>query len=226
MVDVGAGGALGVGRATARGAEGEGAAGVSDGFGERRLVGVSSSSGVGFFFALVFPSSFAGEIFFLADVFFFVDFGFGLGDFSGFDSSAFASGVSLGFAFAEALFFFLCGEASIFAFGVGLDEPSASGVSLGFAFVEGLFSFCGVPSVFAFGVGLGDSSDFASDVSLDFAFVEALFFFCGEPSAFAVGVGEVFFLAAFFFGDSSGDGDSVASALRISTGFCFTSSLC
>ncbi len=150
VVDVGAGGALGVGTDNARGADPEDSAdGVSEGFGELRFfgAGVSSSSGVGFFFALPFAFSFA------ADVFFFADFdGEALGDFFGFGVASDSSGVSVGFAFTADFFFF--GE------GLG-DSPSfLSGVSEGFAFGLGVgevFFF----ALFFFGVGdsRGDGDD-------------------------------------------------------------------
>lgn len=153
VVDLGAGGALGVGTATARGADPAGRAeGVSEGFGKCFVTsGVSFSSGVGFF--AFFP---LGVSFFLLAVFFFAAFAFavGLGDFFGFVSSAVTSGVSLGFAFAEEVFF-LCGDASPFGLGLGDSSDVSSGVFDGFGFgVGNVFFF----ALFFFGVGdlLGD----------------------------------------------------------------------
>lgn len=86
------------------------AIGVSEGCGERCFfgVGVSSGSGVGFFFVFGFAPFFDfGVGSFLAAVFFFADFGFalGVGDSFGVSKLFSTSGVSLGFGLGEALFF-------------------------------------------------------------------------------------------------------------------------
>ncbi len=138
--------------------------------GDRRFVaaGVSSGSGVCFFFALDFAVFFDLELdSFLLFVFFFADFGFalGLGDSLVVDFSSDASGVSLGFGFGETLFFVLrWGDASPFGRGVGdslgFGEAIGFGVSVVFAlgFGEAPFSCVGVAFFFGFGVGLGDLS--------------------------------------------------------------------
>jgi hypothetical protein len=111
MVDVGAGGAVGVatGMAPGNGAVGR-TIGVSEGFGEGCFLGVglSSGSGVAFFFVFDFVPFFDfGVGSFLAVVFFFVDFGFapGVDDSFGADELFSTSGVSLGFDFGDAPFF-------------------------------------------------------------------------------------------------------------------------
>ena len=141
------------------------ATGVSEGFGEACFfgVGVSSGSGVGFFFAFDFTPFFDFEVgSFLAVVFFFADFGFalGLGDSFGVGELFSTSGVSLGFGFGEVLlFFFVEDDAAPFACGVG--DSVGLGEAVGF----------GVSVAFAFGLGEGDLSVFAFDFAVfDFGF--------------------------------------------------------
>jgi|GEM_PF-6979241 len=143
------------------------ATGVSEGFGEACFfgVGVSSGSGVGFFFAFDFTPFFDfGVGSFLAAVFFFADFGFalGLGDSFGVGELFSTCGVSLGFGFGEVLFFaFASGDSPPFALGLGdwlgLGEAVGSGVSVGFAFGfgEAAFAFAVFDFAFGFGVGVG-----------------------------------------------------------------------
>jgi hypothetical protein len=145
IVDAGAGDAVGVGTAIARGnPAGAGAIGVSDGLGDGALAalagfsGSDSSSRLGeAFFALAFLIGVAP--FFPADFFF--DFGLGLacGDFV--DFAEVTSGVSFGFGFG------VCSSSDgLCFFDLGL------GVGVG----EGLFCVLGLCLV-AFGFGLGDS---------------------------------------------------------------------
>jgi len=149
IVDVGAGGPVAVGTATARGNPAGGdATGVSDGLGDGALAALAGFSdspspsvfGEAFAFALAFLTGVAR---FLTTDFFF-DFGLGLGldDFA--DFAEVTSGVSLGFAF-----------------GFGVSSSSSAGwcffdFDLAVGVGEGLF-FVLVLWFVVLGFGLGDS---------------------------------------------------------------------
>jgi hypothetical protein len=129
-------------------APGGGAVGRAIGVSE----GVADSFGVSLFLALGFGG---GVSFFLAAVFFLADFALADGDFFGVGDSSLASGVSLGFALADAFFLLRCGELSVV--GVAASSDFASGVSEGFGFGFDL----GDGEVFFFALfrfGVGDSS--------------------------------------------------------------------
>jgi hypothetical protein len=176
--------------------------GVGDASAGRRFFasGVSSGSGVAFFFALDFAPFFDfGLGSFLAAALFFFVFGFALGDSFGVGDFS-TSGVSLGFDFGDALFL-------VFGFGVS-SSTSSRGVGDFFGFGDD-FSFSeafgfGASSSSAFGVG--DFFGFDDDVSFS--------------DAFGFGVGEgVFFFFFFGAGDSSEVGDALARVFRNSERF-------
>lgn len=199
----------GAGTATARGAE-PSDLGVGDGdpFEDRLFAGVSSSSsGVGFFFAFLFPD---GDADFFPDDFFLADFDLGVGDFFGFAFSSLASSLSLDLALDDTLFF---------AFGVG-DSSSSEDFDDFFASGDGDSSSSAETFFLDFGFGVSSSSlDDFDDFFLAFG--------VGESSSsldafedFFFGAGD--FFAVFFLGvgDFSGDADSTAFAFGYSSLSC------
>jgi hypothetical protein len=197
------GGAVGVGTATACGG---GGVGLSDRavFSSGGGVGVFSGFGVSSSFAVPFPFAafLCSEDSFFFRVFFFADFGFGVGlaDFFDFFEAAVGSGVSLGFeaasSFSPDFFakFDLGGRGDSPANGEGpvsfaeLSVPNVFEIGLGdsFAVAEApLFSIDSSVARFAFRIGGDDSSGVAEAPCFFFdLFAAAL--------AFATGLGDFF----------------------------------
>ena len=199
------GDAVGVGTATACG---DGGIGLSDRavFSSGGGVGVFSGFGVSSSFAVPFPFAafLCSEGSFCFRVFFFADFGFGVGlaDFFDFFEAAVGSGVSLGFGFGAASSFSpdffakfdLGGRGDSPTNGEGpvsfaeLSVPKVFGIGLGdsFAVAEApLFSIDSSVARFAFRIGGDDSSGVAEAPCFFFdLFAAAL--------AFAIGLGDFF----------------------------------
>jgi len=194
------GDAVGAGTATACGGDG---VGLSDRavFSTGGGVGVFSGFGVSSSFAVPFPFAafLCSEGSFFFRVFFFADFGFGVGlaDFFDFFEAAVGSGVSLGFGFGAASSFspdFF----TKFDLGGRGDLPAKG---------EGLVSFAELSVPDVFGIGLGDSFAVAEVplFSIDSSVARFAFRIGGDDSS---GVPEA---PCFFF-------DLFAAALAFATG--------
>jgi hypothetical protein len=199
------GDAIGAGMATACGG---GGAGLSDRavFSSGGGVGVFSGFGVSSSFAVPFPFAafLCSEDSFFFRVFFFADFGFGVGlaDFFDFFEAAVGSGVSLGFGFGAAspfspdffAKFDLGGRRDSPANGEGpvsfveLSVPNVFGIGLGDSFAVAevpLFSIDSSVARFALRIGGDDSSGVAEAPCFFFDLLAAAL-------AFAIGLGDFF----------------------------------